>query len=157
MRGVGAHASAYGYETTGRHAGHLAQLLSQCLGQTTDAEWATVARQPARTMAQLPADAPAALGTAGRGAAILREAPRRGLYYRFEHFLANRPDTVSPFLSIPSGGATRARWPRPSGCAWRGCGRWRARPRTTAVCRPTCGASRMAGRYSCSTTSSFSR
>ena len=98
VRGVGAHASAYGYETTGRHAGHLAQLLSQCLGQTTDAEWATVARQPARTMAQLPADVPAALGTAGRGAAILREAPRRGLYYRFEHFLTNRPDTVSPFV-----------------------------------------------------------
>lgn len=98
VRGVGAHASAYGHETTGLHAGHLVQLLNQCLGQVTEATWATVARQPARTLAQLPADDPVALGAAGRGAAILREAPRRGLYYRFENFLANRPDTVSPFF-----------------------------------------------------------
>ena len=98
VRSTGAHASAYGYETTGLHAGHLAELLSQCLSQAAGASWAAGPRPPARTLAQLPADAPAAAGGAGRGAAILRETPRRGLYYQFEHFLTNRPDTVSSFF-----------------------------------------------------------
>jgi hypothetical protein len=33
VQNVGAHASSYGVETTGRHVGHLAQMLTQCLEQ----------------------------------------------------------------------------------------------------------------------------
>ena len=55
VRSTGAHASAHGYETTSRYAGHLAELLSQGIGPVAGASWA--------------ADAPAALGTVGRGVA----------------------------------------------------------------------------------------
>ena len=76
VRSVGAHASAHGYETTGRHPGHLAQLLSQSLSQLESFDWLAAASQPARTRAELPNDAPAILAAAGhRGVAILREAP----------------------------------------------------------------------------------
>ncbi|MCI1187845.1 hypothetical protein MON38_10475 [Hymenobacter sp. DH14] len=96
VRSVGSFASSYGHETTGRHAGHLTQLLSDCLRQLSLANWAEVARQPARALAALPADRPAPLGAGGkRGPAILREAPRRGLYFRLDQFLANQPDTTS--------------------------------------------------------------
>jgi hypothetical protein len=52
VRNVGSHASTYGYETTGRHAGHLAQLLSDCFRQLNTADWADAARQPVRTLAE---------------------------------------------------------------------------------------------------------
>ena len=99
VQSVGAHASSYGSETTGRHAGHVAQLLTQCLEQVAPANWAAVARQPAHILAALPTDVPAPLAAGSRHAyPILREAPRRGLYYRLEHLLANQPDTISPFV-----------------------------------------------------------
>jgi len=43
VRSVGAHASACGYETTGRHPGHLAQLLSQSLSQLDSFDWPVAA------------------------------------------------------------------------------------------------------------------
>jgi hypothetical protein len=95
VQNVGAHASSYGVETTGRHVGHLAQMLTQCLEQIAPASWDAVAHQPARTLAELPTNVPAG---GRRLPAILREAPRRGLYYRLEYFLANQPDTISPFV-----------------------------------------------------------
>lgn len=96
---VSAHASAYGREITGRHPGHLAQLLTQCINQLSGADWDAAVRQPARTLAQLPADAPTPLAASGRrGAAILRAVPRRGIYYQFEQFLANQPDTTTRFV-----------------------------------------------------------
>ena len=99
VRSVGSHASAYGLETTGRHAGHVAQLLGDCLHQLSTVDWAAVDRQPARTLAELPADVPAPLAMAGkRGPAILREVPRRGFYFRLEQFLTNRPDTASTLV-----------------------------------------------------------
>ncbi|NML65577.1 hypothetical protein HHL22_10205 [Hymenobacter sp. RP-2-7] len=100
VQSVGAHTSAHGLDLTSEHASHLAQLLAQCLNQLTQADWPAVTARPALPLAQLPADAPASLGPAGRrspGAAILREAPRRGIYHGFEQFLANRPDTTLAF------------------------------------------------------------
>ncbi|MDB5234139.1 MAG: hypothetical protein JWR44_1132 [Hymenobacter sp.] len=98
VRRVGGHASATGRETTSRHPEHLVQLLSESVNQLAAADWAAVSRQPARTLAELPTDAPAALAAGGkRGPAILRETLRRGIYYRFEQFLANRPDTFLTF------------------------------------------------------------
>lgn len=90
---VGAQASAHGHEVTGRHAGHVALLLGQCLGQLVMADWAAARAQPARALGALRTGAP----PSGRAAAILREAPRRGLYLRYEQFLANRPDTSFTF------------------------------------------------------------
>ena len=100
VQSVAGQASSRGREVTYQHATHLAQLLSQCLGQLAQADWSAVAARPVRTLAALPADAPTALASGRRGtiAAVLREAPRRGLYHRFEQFLANRPDTSQSFL-----------------------------------------------------------
>lgn len=95
VRSVGSYASAYGHETTGRHLGHLVQLLNDCFRQLSAADWAAAARQPARTLAQLPADGPAPLAAGPRGWAILRAAPRQGLYFRLDQFLNNQPDTTS--------------------------------------------------------------
>ncbi|WP_345056404.1 hypothetical protein [Hymenobacter glaciei] len=96
---VGSFASAYGHETTGRHAGHLVQLLNDCFRQLGTAAWADAARQPARTLAELATDRPATLAVGGkRGPAILREVPRRGFYFRLDQFLANRPDTFSTLV-----------------------------------------------------------
>ncbi|HEX8507640.1 MAG TPA: hypothetical protein VF630_19920 [Hymenobacter sp.] len=96
VQAVGAQASGQGREVTGRHAGHVALLLTQSFNQLAAADWAAVAARPARTLAQLRTDAPAA-GHRSAAARILREVPRRGIYYRFEQFLANRPDTTWTF------------------------------------------------------------
>lgn len=100
VQSTGARISSKGLDVTTGHAGHLAMLLGQCLGQLRTADWAAAARQPTLTLAQLPADAPVALAGGGRrgpAPAILRQAPRRGLYYHFEQFLANQPDTSLTF------------------------------------------------------------
>ena len=100
MQSTGAHTSDRALETTKRHAAHLARLLEQCLGQLAQANWAAATAQPARTLAELPTDVPTALaGGSRRGPAvpILRQAPRRGVYHRFEQFLANAPDTSLAF------------------------------------------------------------
>ena len=89
VQSVAGQTSSQGREVTYHHATHLAGLLGQCLGQLYAADWAAVALRPARPLAALAADVPAP----SRRAAILREAPRRGLYLRFDQFLANRPDT----------------------------------------------------------------
>lgn len=91
---VAAQANTLGREVTYYHAAHLVQMLSQCLSQLTQADWSAAARRPARTLSQLPADVPAA---SGLRAAVLREVPRRGIYLRFDQFLANRPDTSVAF------------------------------------------------------------
>ncbi|WP_156176205.1 hypothetical protein [Hymenobacter terrenus] len=100
VQSVAAQASSRGSEVTYQHAAHMAQMLSRCLGQLTQADWSAVAARPVRTLAALPVDVPASLASGRRGTsvAVLREAPRRGLYYRFEQFLANRPDTSQAFL-----------------------------------------------------------
>jgi hypothetical protein len=46
VQSVAAQASSRGREVTYQHAAHLAQLLSQCLGQLTQADWSAVARAP---------------------------------------------------------------------------------------------------------------
>jgi len=97
VQSVSAHASDSGLKTTGYHAGHVAQVLSQCILQLNRADWPAVAARPARTLAELPTDVPAILAGNRRGPAILREVPRRGLYHQFDQFLANRPDTTSVF------------------------------------------------------------
>ncbi|MBD2723879.1 hypothetical protein [Hymenobacter armeniacus] len=97
VQAVAAQASNTGREVTYRHAEHVTQMLGHCLGQLTGTAWPTVAARPARTLTELPADQPAAL--VGRRAvpAVLREPLRRGLYLRFDQFLANRPDTALAF------------------------------------------------------------
>lgn len=118
---VGAQVSDQGREVTGRHAGHVALLLSQCLSQLAQADWVAAQARPARALGALRTDAPNA-GRRTAGAAILRENPRRGLYYRYEQFLANRPDTVSAFRVD----TVRRRFKSPLAAAqWRGVARLR--------------------------------
>lgn len=83
---------------------------------------------------------PAALVGGGRRGpvpAILRQAPRRGIYYRFEQFLANQPDTsltlrldtvrlsrrLPPLAQARWAGVARVRPLVPAGA-----GRWQAPP-----------------------------
>jgi hypothetical protein len=100
VQNVGASTSTRNFDFTSYHASQLAKLLSECLGQLSQADWAAAATRPALQLAQLPTDAPAGLGAPARrglAAAILREAPRRGIYRSFEQFLTNRPDTTLVF------------------------------------------------------------
>ncbi|MFD2718920.1 DUF2846 domain-containing protein [Hymenobacter monticola] len=123
VQAVAAHASTQGREVTYWHAVHLAQMLAQCLGQLNTADWAAGAARPARLLTALPTDAPAA----GRRAAILRETPRRGLYFRFEEFLQNRPDTT---LTFALDTARARRYPSPIATAqWLGVARVRPKVR----------------------------
>ncbi|MBF9222021.1 hypothetical protein [Hymenobacter ruricola] len=73
------------------HIRHLASLLERCLAQASAANWEAAARRPARTLAQLPIDRP----QAGRPAIVRAVAPRAGVYFTVEDFLANRPDTTA--------------------------------------------------------------
>ncbi|MFD1874729.1 hypothetical protein [Hymenobacter bucti] len=109
VQSIASHTSAQAPQVTRLHAGHLALMLSYCLEQLSRADWAAVPAQPARTLAQLPADVPVARPRrplVARQPAILREQPRRGIYRNFVQFLANQPDnrralrldTVQPFL-----------------------------------------------------------
>lgn len=100
VQSVGSHISHGSLEATALHAGHVARLLSYCLGQLSQADWALAATQPARTLAQLPADVPVPLPSRAEREPlppILSERPRRGIYQRFDQFLANRPDTSRGF------------------------------------------------------------
>ena len=100
VQSAGAHTKEGGLETTWQHSGHIVTLLGQCLFQLDQADWEAATTRPALTLVQLPTDVPAALTGGGRRGPmppILREVPRRGIYYSFEGFLANRPDTVLPF------------------------------------------------------------
>ncbi|MBD2770143.1 hypothetical protein IC235_19830 [Hymenobacter sp. BT664] len=100
VRQVGALASSQGREVTGHHAGHLAALLSRSLGQLTAVDWSVVGARPAHTMAEIRANAPSVLAAGGRRGPvppILTGTPRRGIYYHFEQFLANQPDTSVAF------------------------------------------------------------
>lgn len=97
MRSVGARTSKRALETTALHPQHVALLLQQCLEQLTEADWTQAAGTPARTLQQLPNDVPSAsltVGAPSRLPAILRETPRRGVYYTFAQFLSNQPDTL---------------------------------------------------------------
>lgn len=100
MRSTGARTSKRALETTSAHPAHVALLLQQCLEQLTDADWTQAQTAPTRTLQQLPNDVPTAGLTTGgksRMPAILQEAPRRGVYFTFEQFLANQPDTLTAF------------------------------------------------------------
>lgn len=103
VQSVAAHTSASALDVTGLHAGHLARLLEHCLSQLSAADWAAPLAQPARTLAQLPADVPTAAPrraadlAGAAGVPILRERPRRGLYRSFAQFVANQPDTTQSF------------------------------------------------------------
>ncbi|WP_151089119.1 hypothetical protein [Hymenobacter baengnokdamensis] len=97
---TGAHTSDKAFDGTHSHPANLALLLTKCLRQFTTADWSAATSRPALTLAQVPTDLPAALAGGGRrGPAppILREPLRRGIYYQFEQFLANRPDTSLAF------------------------------------------------------------
>ena len=74
------------------HALHMAQLLQQCLATLTAADLTAAAGRPLRSLAQVLATAPAG----PTKAAILRAVrPRRGVYFSFEQFVANHPDTAA--------------------------------------------------------------
>ncbi|TGE22863.1 hypothetical protein [Hymenobacter metallicola] len=99
VRTVAARTSNRALETTAQHPEHIALLLQRCLGQITATDWAQTKFSPARTLAQLAADNPVAATPDGKRvplAPILREVPRRGIFYTFEQFLANRPDSILP-------------------------------------------------------------
>lgn len=66
VQSTGGHTNARGLETTRLHAGQVALLLSQCMSQLAQADWAAAAARPARTLAQLPTDAPVALADGAR-------------------------------------------------------------------------------------------
>ncbi|NVO86078.1 hypothetical protein [Hymenobacter terrestris] len=119
MRSVGAHTSSRALETTRLHPAHVALLLQQCLEQLTTYSWEKPQLGPALTLPQLPAHSPGISLTAGPGTelpAILREAPRRGVYRTFAQFLTNKPDTLAAFRldTLPTrrwgGGPGRALW-----------------------------------------------
>ncbi len=89
---VADHASQKSSEATYLHGPHLARLMQSCLFQLAAADKAARLPTPARTLDQLAADAP----SQARLPPILRQArPRAGVYYSFEQFLANRPDTTA--------------------------------------------------------------
>ncbi|GAA4371276.1 hypothetical protein GCM10023185_46590 [Hymenobacter saemangeumensis] len=95
---VGAVAEPYrGLDVTDYHAVQLAEVLRLCLEQLGRADWEAAARQPARTLAELPAELPRAeVGSRNRLVPeILNTAPRKGIFYTFEQFLANRPETLA--------------------------------------------------------------
>lgn len=94
---VAGHWGGSSYQSSFYLSARLARLLSYCVGQLTYADWPTAARQPALALDQLPTDSPTPLPGAQAQATILREAPRRGLYYSFAQFVANRPDTTQAF------------------------------------------------------------
>ncbi|TDN38187.1 hypothetical protein E4631_06585 [Hymenobacter sp. UV11] len=94
---VAGHWGGSSYQSALYFSTRLARLLGYCLGQVAQADWAGAAQQPARTLAQLATDAPTPLPAAQAAAAILREAPRRGLYRSFAQFVANQPDTTLAF------------------------------------------------------------
>ncbi|UOQ78272.1 hypothetical protein MUN84_06725 [Hymenobacter sp. 5516J-16] len=96
MQSIAARRTKSAMETTRFHDNHLAALLQECLGQVQDASWQRAAATPAQplellrsTMSTTTSDPAAALP------AILRKAPRAGIYYTFEQFLANLPDSTS--------------------------------------------------------------
>ncbi|MBC6696797.1 hypothetical protein [Hymenobacter sp. BT190] len=119
MRSVGARTSKRALETTSLHQQHVALLLQQCLEQLTEADWTQAYSSPVRTLKQLPTDLPAASLTVGaitRLPAILREAPRRGVYFTFAQFLSNQPEPNIQIRldTLPSrrwrGGTGRVLW-----------------------------------------------
>ncbi|SFQ49984.1 hypothetical protein [Hymenobacter arizonensis] len=83
--------STRGIYSDAHHSTHVALLLQRCLLQLADANWALAARRPARTLTQLPVDAP----PVARPAILRVAAPHRGVYYSIEQFLTNRPDTTA--------------------------------------------------------------
>ena len=94
VRSVAAHTASRALETTSLHPTHVALLLQKCLEQLTLFNWSDAPTGPARTLSQLPTDAPVGALMAATGAelaAILREAPQPGVYYTFGQFLANTP------------------------------------------------------------------
>lgn len=100
VRTTGASTSGRPVAAPGSHSARLVLLLAECLTQLDAADWPDAATRPALALGQLRGDAPAPLaagGPRGPGPAILRQAPRRGIYYRFEQFLANEPDTGLTF------------------------------------------------------------
>ena len=78
VQSTGSHTNARGLETTRLHAGQVALLLSQCVSQLAQADWAAAAARPARTLAQLPTDAPVALA----------DGARRGPVQHNKHFFS---------------------------------------------------------------------
>jgi len=92
VRQIASHSSG-GIESTYLPSYLLAQLLQRSLMQLADTDWTRPRQQPALSLAQLTAPVPA---KASSRAAILRaSAPRRGVYFSFEQFLTNRPDTTT--------------------------------------------------------------
>lgn len=80
-----------GIGNNGGHAPRLAQLFQRSLAQLTATDWPDVARQPARTLAQVMASSlPSA-----RPAVLRAALPRRGVYHNAAQFLANQPDTTA--------------------------------------------------------------
>lgn len=96
---IGAQVLNQGREVTRWHAPHVAQVLNRGLDQLVGANWLAAAARPARALAELATDQPlpAAARLKARPIAILEEAPRRGVYRRFEQFQTNRPDTTLAF------------------------------------------------------------
>ncbi|MBH8567702.1 hypothetical protein KB206_02325 [Microvirga sp. STS02] len=90
VRNVAAHSSNPGIAINTDHSLHMAQLMQQCLALLTATDLATAPQRPARSLAQALAAAPA-----GRPAVLRAAAPRRGVYFSAEQFVANQPDTTA--------------------------------------------------------------
>ena len=84
-----------GMETTGRHPRQLAQALQACLGQLAGVDWALVAAQPGRPVAELLGARP----VAGPYPVLTDSLRPAGFYRTFLDFRTNSP-VVSPALVV---------------------------------------------------------
>ncbi|MDO7854283.1 hypothetical protein [Hymenobacter convexus] len=91
VRNVADRISAPGVSLDFEHSVRLATLLGNCLRQLAVVDWAAADKRPARTLAQLATDRP----QAARPAIARVGAPRRGVYFTVDDFLANQPDTLT--------------------------------------------------------------
>ncbi|SNC75180.1 hypothetical protein SAMN06265337_2744 [Hymenobacter gelipurpurascens] len=101
VQSVAARTSERALETTYRHDNQVAQLLQQCLEQLQSASWQEATARPPLTLAQLTKNATLVTTTStgiSSTPAIIREAPRRGIYYSFAQFLANQADATHSIL-----------------------------------------------------------
>ena len=127
-----------GSNTNADHAWQVAQLLQQCLAALTAADLTAAAGRPQRRLAQVLAMAPAGPPKA----AILRAARlRRGVYFSFEQFATNQPDTAAQVrIDTVRGNTFRAKALGPNtgtnGLGWEGTVLLRAKVRANGSLVP---------------------
>ncbi|GAA4370856.1 hypothetical protein GCM10023185_45730 [Hymenobacter saemangeumensis] len=92
VRQIAGHTESQGIETTYTPSYLLALLVQRSLLQLAGTDWAKASQQPALTLTQLGTHVPP---SQPRPAVLRVAAPRRGVYFSFEQFLNNRPDTTA--------------------------------------------------------------